>query len=325
MMSRPSTIAWQGMAVIEKPDIAADLLFEGVRGGWGLAVTEIAFMPVGLDGTAWAYDVRTAGGHYFLKVRSGEYAAPAMILPSYLRDHGIQQVVAPIGGVRAVGDLRLALYPFVEGPDLWALGLTDAQWTAYGRFLGALHAVVLPAKVAASLPVEAYASTATQRIRALAGPAAADPMLGRLWHRHQATLSALANEVDRLKRDAAARRRPIVVCHADIHPGNLLANGDSDLRVVDWDGPIQAPRERDLMFVFGTDFGEHPINARREALFLAGYGPLEVDQALLRYYRDERRLDDIALFAATVLDKSATEATRAHELDLLTRILAGSD
>lgn len=76
------------------------------------------------------------------------------------------------------------------------------------------------------------------------------------------------------------------------------------------------------MFVFGTDFGAHPINAHREALFRAGYGPLDLDDALLRYYRLERRLDDIALCADTVLDESATGATRAHELDLLARILA---
>jgi spectinomycin phosphotransferase len=311
------------MAVIEKPNISDAVLIDGVRDGWGLSVTEIVFLPVGLDGAAWAYDIRTAGGgRQFLKVRLGEYPPPAVPLPSYLFDHGMPQVVAPMGGVWEVGDLRLVLYPFVDGPNLWSRGLTDTQWTAYGRFLGALHAVVLPSEVATLLPVEGYASTAPLRIRALAGPAAADSTLGPLWLRHQATLLARADEVDQLRREAAADPRPIVVCHADIHPGNLLANGDGDLRVVDWDAPIRAPRERDLMFVFGTDFGEHPINAHREALFRVGYGPLDLDGTLLRYYRQERRLDDIALCAAAILDKSTGEATQAHELDLLTRILA---
>jgi spectinomycin phosphotransferase len=307
--------------VIERPDIPDSMLAEGVRDGWGLSVEEIVFMPVGLDHSAWAYEVLiVGGGRRFLKVRTGTFTRPALPLPSYLFNHGLPQVVAPIGAVRTVHGLRLALYPFVDGPSLWSQGLTDAQWTAYGRFLGMLHAIALPGEVAGLLPTETYASTAPHRVRALAGPAAADPALGPLWRRHREKLSAWADEVERLERDAAADPAPTVVCHADIHPGNLLADGD-DLRVVDWDAPIRAPRERDLMFVFGADFGEHPINARREALFRAGYGPLDLDDALLRYYRLERRLDDVALCAATVLDESATEAAQAHELELLTRIL----
>jgi spectinomycin phosphotransferase len=307
--------------VIERPDISDSTLVDGVRDGWGLSVEKIVFMPVGLDGSAWAFEVRmVGGGRRFLKVRAGEFTRPALRLPSYLFDHGLPQVVAPIGGVHAVHDLRLALYPFVDGPSLWSQGLTDAQWVAYGRFLGGLHAMALPSEVAGLVPTETYASTAPHRVRALAGPAVADPALGPLWRRHRETLSAWADEVELLERDASADPAPTVVCHADIHPGNLLAGGD-DLRVVDWDAPIRAPKERDLMFVFGADFGEHPINAHREGLFRAGYGPLDLNDALLRYYRLERRLDDVALCAATVLDESATEAAQAYELGLLTRIL----
>ncbi|REG01103.1 spectinomycin phosphotransferase [Asanoa ferruginea] len=308
--------------MIEKPDIPDSVLVEGVHDGWGLFVDEVVFLPVGLDGAAWAYEVRIlGGGRRFLKVRTGEFTRPALPVPSYLFAHGLTQVVAPIGGVHAASGLRLALYPFIDGENLWSRGLTDAQWTAYGRFLGALHAVELPDEVAALLPIEAYASTAPHRVRALADQAAADPALGPLWRRHSGQLSAWADEAERLECEAAAAPRPIVVCHADIHPGNLLADGSDDLRVVDWDAPVRAPRERDLMFVFGTEFGEHPINARREAQFRSGYGPLDLDDNMLRYYRLERRLDDVALFAATVLDESATEAARAYELELLAQIL----
>jgi spectinomycin phosphotransferase len=320
--SSSDSCACHGATVVEKPDIPDSVLADGVRGAWGLSVEEIVFMPVGLDGAAWAYEIRVlGGGRRFLKVRAGAFVAAALPVPTYLFEHGLRQVVAPMGAVQVEGGLWLALYPFVDGPNLWNQGLTDAQWTAYGRFLGALHAVEMPGEVAGLLPVEAYASTAPHRVRALSGPAAAEPALGLLWRQHGERLSAWADEAERLERDAAAAPRLVVMCHADIHPGNLLADGDDDLRVVDWDAPVWAPRERDLMFVFGTDFGEHPINIHREALFRCGYGPLDLDDSLLRYYRLERRLDDVALFAATVLDESATEATRAYELEQLTQIL----
>ena len=227
--------------MIEKPDITDSVLADGVRDGWGLSVEEVVFMPVGLDGAAWAYEVRIlGGGRRFLKVRTGEFTRPALALPSYLFDHGLSQVVAPIGGVHAACGLRLALYPFIDGPSLWSEGLTDAQWTAYGRFLGALHAAEPPCEVAGSLPMEAYASTAPYRVRALADQAAADPVLGPLWRRHRERLSAWADEAERLERDASADPAPVVVCHADIHPGNLLADGGDDLRVVDWDAPVES-------------------------------------------------------------------------------------
>lgn len=37
-----------------------------------------------------------------------------------------------------------------------------------------------------------------------------------------------------------------VICHADAHPGNLLAAGDGPLHVVDWDAPIYYRSERSL-------------------------------------------------------------------------------
>ncbi len=307
--------------MIDKPDLPDSVLVDVLREGWNLSVTGIDFMPLGLDRGAWSYDVRASSGRFFLKVRAGGYDPAAISVPRYLVDHGLAQVVAPLGDVRPVGDLRLALYPFVDGADLWSCGLTDTQWTAYGRFLGALHTVTLPAPIAALVPTEAYASTASDRLRALAGPAAAAPTLGPLWRRHGADLLALGDDVDRWERHAAEDPRPNVLCHGDVHPANLLAAGVDDLRVVDWDAPIRAPRERDLMFVFGTDYGAHPMNAHREELFRHGYGPLGPDDALLRYYRHERRLDDIALFMATVLDESVTEASRRQELELLMRIL----
>ena len=42
-----------------------------------------------------------------------------------------------------------------------------------------------------------------------------------------------------------------VLCHSDIHGGNILIADTGELYVVDWDDPILAPKERDLMFIGG--------------------------------------------------------------------------
>jgi hypothetical protein len=50
------------------------------------------------------------------------------------------------------------------------------------------------------------------------------------------------------------RRRPagFVLCHGDVHIANVLIDAVGRLLIVDWDQPVLAPRERDLMFVMGT-------------------------------------------------------------------------
>ncbi|MFI7606892.1 phosphotransferase enzyme family protein [Micromonospora sp. NPDC049366] len=310
--------------MIDKPDVDERSLAAEVAAAWGVDVAHLAFLPLGLDGNAWAYRVDTSGGErYFLKLRRGDVNRAAVLLPGFLRAQGVRQVVAPIdlpdgGASRAFGEHRLLLYPFHDGGSLWSRGLTDRQWVEYGEFLGRLHAVTPSADLAAVLPVETYRSGAGERLRALGEQAAASEILGAFWDRYATALRRLSARVD----DLAARltRGQHVVCHADVHPGNLIADGDGPLHVVDWDAPILAPRERDLMFVYSHDFGDHPINAHRAALFRQGYGPLEPDETMLGYYRSERHLDDVTAFLDSILNTGASAESRANDLHWLTRI-----
>ena len=311
--------------MIDRPDIDERMLAAEVAAAWSVDVTELAFMPVGLDGHAWAYRVEMSDGRrYFLKVRRGDFTPAAVVLPRFLRGRGLRQVVAPLdprpdGGVaRRFGDYRLLLYPFHDGGSLWGRGLTDPQWIEYGDFLGRLHRVTPSAEVAAVLPAETYRSSAGERLRTIGGQAATSEVLGAFWKRYGDALHRLAETVD----DLASRVTPgqHVICHADIHPGNLIADGDGPVHVVDWDAPILAPRERDLMFVYSTDFGDHPVNRRRAELFRQGYGAVEPDRTLLSYYRSERHLDDVAVFLGSILDPGASAESRANDLHWLTRI-----
>ncbi|MFG2165329.1 phosphotransferase enzyme family protein [Micromonospora chersina] len=310
--------------MIDKPGVDERLLADEVAAAWAVDVTDLVFMPVGLDGNAWAYRVDASdGARYFLKLRRGEFIRSAVLLPGFLRAHGVRQVVAPVdlpgGGTHhEFGDYQLLLYPFHDGGSLWSRGLTDHQWIEHGEFLRRLHAVTPSADIAAVLPVETYRSSAGERLRAVSEEAAASETLGAFWDRYGAALHRLSETVDDLASRVTRGRH--VICHADIHPGNLIADGDGPLHVVDWDAPMLAPPERDLMFVHSQDFGDHPIDAHRAALFRRGYGPWEPDRTLLSYYRSERHLDDVAVFLRSILDPGASPESRANDLHWLTRI-----
>ncbi|MCA9967575.1 MAG: phosphotransferase, partial [Anaerolineales bacterium] len=106
----------------------------------------------------------------------------------------------------------------------------------------------------------------------------------------------------------------LVVCHADLHAGNLLLDDSGKLFVVDWDTLLLAPKERDLLFVGGGLLGNWCSAAEEVALFYAGYGETAVNRAALAYFRYDRLLEDIALYGEELLLTNADSADRAQAL-----------
>ncbi|MBK8025090.1 MAG: phosphotransferase [Chloroflexi bacterium] len=111
------------------------------------------------------------------------------------------------------------------------------------------------------------------------------------------------------------RDLPFVVCHADIHAGNVHITPAGDLYVVDWDTMILAPKERDLMFA-GIGFGSAQFSpAEQAAFFLQGYGPAEVDAAALAYYRCERIVQDVYEYCLQILFTEGESSDRRNGLE----------
>jgi spectinomycin phosphotransferase len=91
-----------------------------------------------------------------------------------------------------------------------------------------------------------------------------------------------------------------VLCHADIHAGNVLIAGDGALYLVDWDQPIMAAKERDLMFI-GGGVANVWNNSHEEEFFYKGYGKCQINREILAYYRYERIVEDIAFYGQHLL------------------------
>jgi spectinomycin phosphotransferase len=304
-----------------------------VRTGWRIRVTGTArHLAMGLDANARAYEVRGAdGARYFVKVRAVPAGPAAVLVPRFLYRHGVTAVVAPLDTAAGEPWLdadghQILVYPFVDGTGAWRTGLTDPQWREYAAFLAALHGTAVPPEVAAHVGAEEFdppslanlAETAA-RIPLLSARSPSQRDLVAIWRRHGSGIAALAASTAELRDLVRTRRPPYVLCHTDIHTGNVLVDSAGRLSIVDWDAPLLAPRERDLMFVLGGPWSDHPVTADQRALFWQAYGAYDVDTDVLAYYLCERALDDIEQFARRIMSDAddVDEPTRREDLHWL--------
>lgn len=132
-----------------------------------------------------------------------------------------------------------------------------------------------------------------------------DEIASNLWKFLQENKSIIQQLVDRseqLGQQACCHPLKFVLCHSDIHGGNVLVNGTETIYIVDWNDPILAPKERDLMFI-GGGVGNVWNKPYEEKLFYQGYGETDVDWTILAYYRFERIVEDIAVYCQELLLK----------------------
>jgi spectinomycin phosphotransferase len=303
------------------PDVADDEIVEFVRTAYGLAVREVASVPGREHAEADVYRVVGDEGAFFLKLRALRSAASSP-LARYLVDSGVSHVIAALrtrdGRLTAqLNGRQASLYPFIEGENGFRRPLDEEQWVVLGTALRAVHDVRLPPSIASAMRREDYADRWRAKTRsylaALASDATGDEVsleLASLLARHTAQIVALVEHAEQLAPDVGGKALAEVPCHGDLHAGNVLIDGAGSLVIVDWDNPVLAPRERDLMFV-GAGIGGVWNRDDEAAAFRRGYGPVAIDADALAYYRCERIVEDVAVFCDQILDRGAhNEAAR---------------
>jgi spectinomycin phosphotransferase len=126
---------------------------------------------------------------------------------------------------------------------------------------------------------------------------------------NEATIYRLVDRAEQLAKHLDHEQLKFVLCHSDIHGGNILIDQNNNIYVVDWDDPIMAPKERDLMFI-GGGIGDVWNKPHEEALFYKGYGKTEVNRTLLTYYRHERIVEDLAIYGENILLETTKDEDR---------------
>jgi spectinomycin phosphotransferase len=315
--------------MLERPDLSDETIRRCLQANYGIDAAEITFLPIGYDATASVFRVDAADGQrFFLKVKSVPVAAGSLAVPHFLRQSGVDAVVAPLatrsGALSAPldGGFTAILYPFIDGRMGMDGGLSQAQWITLGRILNRIHVAILSPQLAAQMRRERFVplkgELAWSLHKEVAGTLYADPIragLAEFWRERRTEIEGILHRAEALGRMAEARQPQIVLCHADIHIFNVLVDATGDLHIVDWDETILAPKERDLMFlVDGAQPAETEVHPN-EAAFRRGYGPAEIDPVILAFYRYEWVVQEIAEFGKQVLrSEDGGEITRLDGL-----------
>jgi spectinomycin phosphotransferase len=141
--------------------------------------------------------------------------------------------------------------------------------------------------------------------------------LAAFLHAKRAMILDAVGRAEQLAHAMASRSMDLVVCHADIYPGNLLIDTMGTLFIVDWVVPILAPKERDLMFIGGGRRFMPYSAEHEEMLFYRGYRHVPLDAIVLAYYRYERGITDITVECERVLSRTLGKQDRAQALDIV--------
>ena len=218
------------------------------------------------------------------------------------------------------GEYKMILYPFIDGTDGFHLELSDHQKRNLGAALKKIHQVEVPSELQRLLPQETLASQWRERLKSFQAQVARDTFteptafkLAEFMNSRRRNIDQLVERAEELASKLRSKPLELVLCHSDIHGGNVLISRNDELYIVDWDNPILAPKERDLMFI-GGGIDYLWKSQREEAIFYEGYGKTEINIAALAYYRYERVVEDLAVICEQLLltDEGGADRERSY-------------
>ena len=309
--------------MIEQP-LSNQRIIDCLNTDYGIKVTRLTFLPIGADMNASVYKAEARDqSSYFIKLKRGHHHDISATIIALLHDAGIQQIIPPIKTndgqpIQHIDDFTLIVSPFIEGQDGFSRDLTDSQWVTLGKVMRKIHEIKVPPSVQLKIRHEDYSPNWRKGVRSLYDHIESKPStdevsskLMTFMKNHAAVIHRLVDRAEQLSKQIQDQLPDFVLCHSDIHGGNVLMDGNDIIYMVDWDDPIMAPKERDLMFIGGgiANVWNRP---HEENFYYKGYGKTEINMAILAYYRHERIVEDIAEYGQQLLLTSVGDQNRVE-------------
>ncbi len=302
--------------MLEKPKVNEDEIVNYLHTAYKISAIELNFLPLGNSTNAWMYEVTSdTGKKYFLKLKKGEVYEPSLFVPQYLKNKGVKQIVAPIPDNNdrlssIVASHTLILYPFITTDTASTVGMSDEQWMDLGKIVKDLHSANISG-LAVELQKDNFSKKWIDWIQDLRikiesqNDDAFQAEMKKIWNEKSEKIDEIVQRAVKLSQTIEKKNLGFVLCHTDIHDDNILVKGD-EIFIVDWDNPMLAPKERDLMYFVGQ---------KSEVAFFKGYGATNIDKQMVAYYLYEWVIQDMCDYVARVFTvQDSGVATKNHAI-----------
>ena len=311
--------------MLEKPEVSDDLIISRLHEEYDIRVAGLTFLPLGADMGSAVYRVVAGDGiAYFLKLRKG-FEEIVVTVPMFLKSQGVQEIISPFEtkakqGWADFGEYKIILYPFIEGKDGFDRELTDSHRRTLGAALKRIHSAQVPQELKKHIPKETFDPRWRESLKSfqtlIENKLFDDPTalnLAEFMKSKWDEINRLVMRTEELAVELQSQPLEFVLCHTDIHGGNILISDSEELYIVDWDNPLLAPKERDLMFI-GGGIDNIWKSERDEAVFYEGYRKTDINLSALAYYRYERVTEDLAVIAEQLLlsDEGGADRERSY-------------
>jgi spectinomycin phosphotransferase len=280
-------------------------IIEILKTNYAIDARSIQLLPLGADMNAFVYKVDAKDNAYFLKIKNKHHEIINRDVIHLLQSIDIKDLIYPINTIdkqllTQMNDYNLIVYPFIDGRNGFEQSLTKKQWIELGKTLKKIHTLTLPLSFQNKIVKETFSSKWRDIVKSLDAQIEHDTSENKItvdfkhfYITNQDAIHQLVISAGELCNQIEPESINYVLCHADIHAGNVLIASEESFYIVDWDDPIMAPKERDLMFI-GGGVGNVWNGSNEVEYFYEGYGKTTINKTILSYYRHERIIQDIA-------------------------------
>lgn len=310
-----------------------------VQQGYGIELENIEFMLRGFGGDCYQAETRTAAS-YFLKLHdpiANQMTAASsrdFYLPLMYQLHS-KQILPDIPNLvktldeslsLQIGTKTLVVTDFIEGELVGFGQLPEPILLRLAELVGNLHNCRSELEFEHPF-IDQFEIVFEQELLESFGilselPESASPgqkLVRELILPRQGQITADIKILKALQTYARNTHKPKVICHTDLHGGNLMTDNRGTLYILDWENALIAPPEHDLFFFAGENgfwelFWPH---------YTRQFPAASIDPELLRFYFYRRALEDVADFIFTILRGENSPERDQQEIEWMLECLEG--
>ncbi|HHS4288392.1 TPA: aminoglycoside O-phosphotransferase APH(9)-Ia [Legionella pneumophila] len=288
---------------------------------YGIDIHAVQLIVGGADMNAFGYKADSESNSYFVKLKYGHHDEINLSIIRLLYDSGIKEIIFPIYTrdtklFQQIDHFKIIVYPFIDAPNGFTQNLTEKQWQQLGKVLRQIHETSVPTAIQQRLRKETYSPKWREMVRSFYNKIGFDDSDDQITADFKSFFNQKIDSIHRLVDSSEELSQKIqpdldkyVLCHSDVHAGNVLVVNEESIYIIDWDEPMLAPKVRDLMFI-GGGIGNVWNKHHEIDYFYEGYGKTNVDKIILSYYRHERIVEDIAVYGQDLLSRDQNDESR---------------